>query len=179
MLTLPRHWLVPIALAVSSLLVFLLPDAAAAELAWLRGLNGEQPWRLAGAHLVHLGAAHLVLNLAGLAVCWALVGAMWRPAVWATTLLPLALAIGAGLHLFRDIGGYVGLSGLIHGLFALGLVGMWSRWRLGAALGATYLVGKAVGEWWWPDAAIAEAHWVGTAAGALLGIMATLVVRRS
>lgn len=174
---LPRHWVVPIALALSSVLVFLLPDAAT-ELAWLRGLNAEQPWRLAGAHLVHLGAAHLALNLAGLAVCWALVGAMWRPAIWATALLPLAVAIGAGLHLFRDISGYVGLSGLIHGLFAFGLVGMWSRWRLGAAFGATYLVGKAAGEWWWPDAVIAEAHWVGTVAGATLGIMAALVARR-
>lgn len=179
MLTLPRHWLVPAVLALSSVLVFLLPDTAATELAWLRGLNHEQPWRLAGAHLVHLGAAHLALNLAGLAVCWALVGAEWRPTAWAVALLPLAVAIGTGLHLFHDIGGYVGLSGLIHGLFAFGLIGMWSRWRLGAALGVTYLVGKAFGEWWWPDVAIAEAHWVGTVAGIMLGIMATLIVRRS
>lgn len=175
----PRYWIVPALLAVASMIVFLLPGNIAGELAWLRGLNAGQPWRLAGAHLVHLGGAHLALNLAGLAVCWALVGSMWRPTVWAAMMLPLALSIGAGLHLFRDIGGYVGLSGLIHGLFAFGLVGMWSRWRLGAALGATYLVGKAVGEWWWPDAVIAEAHWVGAVAGTLLGIMATLVTRRS
>lgn len=175
--TTPRDWIVPASLAVASLLTWLLPTLAA-ELVWVRGLNASQPWRLAGAHVVHLDGAHLTLNLAGLAVCWALVGAEWRQQVWAVAVLPMMFAVGAGLILFQDIAGYVGMSGLIHGLFAFGLVGMWSRWRLGAAFGVMYLVGKAVGEWWFPDAAIAQAHWVGTAAGIVLGIMATFLVRR-
>lgn len=88
-----------------------------------RGLIAAEPWRLLGAHFVHLGWMHLALNLGGLALMWALFGRGLRPSAWAGALLLCALAVGGGLYL-RDttLAWYVGLSGVLHGLLVVGAV---------------------------------------------------------
>lgn len=94
---------------------------------WLRYerspiLSGEV-WRLFTAHFVHLGWSHLLMNLAALALIWMLFGRMLRLSVWIVISLASMLGIGLGLLLFSpSIDWYVGLSGMLHGLFAAGVM---------------------------------------------------------
>jgi rhomboid family GlyGly-CTERM serine protease len=175
----PREWRWPVALAAACVAAWFLSAVDVASAGWLRHQNLSEPWRLLTAHLVHLDLQHLLLNLAGLGLIWVLTGAEWKARYWTGGALFVALAIGLGLFLVPDIGSYVGLSGVLHGLMAMGAVGLWRRWRLGAVLVFAFLLGKAIGEWMLPSPVIVEAHWLGTGAGLMVGIMLDFVRRRS
>ena len=125
-------FMVPLAIAVVSILV-----AAGGETvtAWLRYdregiLNGEL-WRVFTAHLVHLGWNHLLMNLAGLFLIWALFGRMLSNRAWIAVLLLAAVAITLGLLFFNPlIRWYVGLSGVLHGMFLTGaLLSIYAGYR--------------------------------------------------
>lgn len=116
-----RHWSLPLAIA---LLAVTLQSIGGQE--WLR-LEREQawaePWRLFGAHFVHLGWNHLGLNLAGLVLLWLLLGDTLRPLGWALGVVVLALGVSIGLLCCSPaVGWYVGFSGVLHGLFAAAAV---------------------------------------------------------
>ena len=79
-------------------------------------LAGEW-WRLVTGQLVHLGASHLVLNLAGLALVGWVFGPGIRAMQWLLLLGASWIALAGGfLALEPQLGWYVGLSGLLHGL---------------------------------------------------------------
>lgn len=149
-------------------------------------------WRLLGAHLVHLGPAHLALNLAGLALVALLVGRCWAAVPWLGLLLASALTTTAGLWWFAPgVGWYVGLSGVLHGLLAAGaaralvrgpergfhalllaLLALKLGWEqyAGALPGAAAISGGTV---------IVDAHLFGTLGGLLgAGLIAGLQVVR-
>jgi rhomboid family GlyGly-CTERM serine protease len=99
-------------------------------------------WRLVTGNLVHLGAAHLAVNAAGLILIgivflrWAKIGE------WLLAALASALAVGAGMLAFDPgIELYVGMSGMLHGLFAAGAL---LDARLPRAMRAVLLAGLAV-----------------------------------
>ena len=79
-------------------------------------------WLLFSAHFVHLNWAHWGLNMAGLAIVaffFSSYGRLWH---WLSVLLISALFVGVGLYQFHpEIGWYVGLSGVLHGLFIFGV----------------------------------------------------------
>jgi rhomboid family GlyGly-CTERM serine protease len=152
----------PLALATACLVVAALGDRASASLRYQREALGElELWRALTCHLVHLGPAHLALNLAGLAAVWALGSRELRGAPGASAALGAALGASVGLYgLVPSLAWYVGLSGVLHGLVAaialraggafgvaLGL-GLASKlaWeaRYGAALGTAELIGAPV-----------------------------------
>ena len=86
-------------------------------------LGGGQVWRLLTGHFVHLGWTHSVLNLAGLALVAWLVGPVFSWLRWVYVGFVSIAAIDAGLWLLNpDLDWYVGLSGLLHGLLAAGLL---------------------------------------------------------
>ncbi|MHB8471744.1 MAG: rhombosortase [Gammaproteobacteria bacterium] len=120
-------WHLPFTLAAASgLLAWFGPDLNDA-LRYQRAaiLDGEL-WRLFSAHLVHLGWSHWVLNVAGLALVWALLEDELAGIFGWVALLGSGLAIGLGLLLFDpELQWYVGLSGVLHGLFAAGAVRHW------------------------------------------------------
>lgn len=123
-------------------------DAARVALRYerLAILDGEY-WRLLTGHLVHLGWAHLLLNLAGLAAVSALFAAELTPLRWAIVLLAAVLAIDAGfLLLLPGLAWYVGFSGVLHGLFAAGAVRGCLQGRPDAWLLAGLLVAKLAWE---------------------------------
>jgi rhomboid family GlyGly-CTERM serine protease len=93
-------------------------------------LSGEI-WRILTGHLVHLTWNHLLLNLGGLALIWLLFGKRLMLAQWLIVLLSCAIAISAGLMVFHPhLNWYVGLSGLLHGMFVAGaLGGLFSGYR--------------------------------------------------
>lgn len=117
---------VPLALA---LLVGLLASGGrpvADALAYGRdALEHGQAWRALSGHLVHLGAVHAALNLGGLAALLLLCPERPRAFEWLRRIGVLALAISALLYVAApEVDRYVGLSGVLHGLFVLGLVPM-------------------------------------------------------
>lgn len=102
-----------------------------------------QPWRLISAHFVHWSDWHLIMNVSGLAILPLLCDARWALSRWLLVLLALSLSVSAGiLMLAPDIDRYAGFSGVLHGLFLLGLLPQARAGDRIAAVCLLYLVGK-------------------------------------
>lgn len=104
-----------------------------------QALEQGEWWRLFSAHFVHLGWTHAVLNMLGVLLCCALAPGLFNRHVWVKT-GALALCVGALLWwISPGVPNYVGLSGVLYGLFALGLLPQaWRGDRLASlALAAT------------------------------------------
>jgi rhomboid family GlyGly-CTERM serine protease len=156
-------------------------DAARIAFRWEQATLAAEPWRALTGHLLHLDGNHLILNLAGFAALWALVGDAWRTRDWSLAAVFIALVISVGLLASDGLAWYVGLSGVLHGLLAMGAVGLRHEWRAGAAIIVLFLVVKGVSESTIgapADDTIVAAHWWGAGAGFVAGIMAALVQRR-
>lgn len=120
--------------------------------AWIAA--GE-PWRLLTGQLVHLGPAHLAGNLAGLALLWSLFARDRTATAWAAVAGGSAAAVAAGLWWGSpSVVWYVGLSGLLHGLWAAAAVSAWSRWRLEGSVTGLLLALKLALEQAWPGASL-------------------------
>jgi rhomboid family GlyGly-CTERM serine protease len=113
--------------AVATLIILTL-QAIPGSQAWLR-LERElllEPMefvRLFGAHLVHLGWRHAILNLAGLwLVAWYL-GPSFGVGRWLLSAGLAAIAVDVGIGVLNpELGWYVGLSGVLHGVLIAGLI---------------------------------------------------------
>lgn len=85
-----------------------------------------QIWRLVTAHLVHLNAGHMVMNLSGLLLCWFFFTDLFtRRLLWLWLGVSAPVVGLAFLGLDPELTRYVGLSGLLHGLLVLLLVLGW------------------------------------------------------
>ena len=139
-------------------------------------------WRLISAHLMHLGAAHLALNAVGTMLAAALIGANLRPLAWAWVWLACALSVSGGLWWLQpEIGWYVGMSGVLHGLIVAGAIaGLGNyRERLFASAILAAIAAKLGWEHWagaMPGTAalaggpvITEAHLYGAVGGVVAG----------
>ena len=141
-------------------------------------IAGGEIYRLASGHLVHLDWRHLLLNLAGLALVWALVGDRFRGRDWLVIAAVSAASIDAAFWwLMPELRWYVGLSGLLHGLLVAGALGLYRERRVesmvllvvvAVKLGYEGLFGPVPGS---SDAVggsvITEAHLFGAAGGAV------------
>lgn len=119
-----RKHALPLALALLATLLALFGDSTARVLRYQRdAILAGQWWRIISGNLVHLGWPHLALNLAGLLLVWLLFHRSLTTRDWTIVTLASALAVGGGLLLFDPhLEWYVGLSGVLHGLFAAGLL---------------------------------------------------------
>jgi rhomboid family GlyGly-CTERM serine protease len=139
-----KVWAAPLALMSLLLLTELTGDWGREWLRYDRELiSAGQWWRLLGGSFVHLGWWHLFLNEMGLAVMVLLCPQPLAPAVWLRRLLLLSLGMSLGLYFFVPrLATYVGMSGVIHGLFVLGLVPQVLKRDLIALGCLAYLLGK-------------------------------------
>jgi rhomboid family GlyGly-CTERM serine protease len=184
------RYLTPAVLAVVTIVVGLAGQEAST---WLRydrqAILAGQIWRLFTGHLVHLGWPHLLVNLAGLALVWALVGSALSNSRWVATSLACALAVSVGLLVFSPtVARYVGLSGVLHGLMVAGAVvqcraGMQKAW---------WILGVLAGKLAWEQMAgplpgsaaaaggriIVDAHLYGALAGLLAAWLVPVAMRR-
>ena len=175
----------------------------AAALLWLGGtelrdaLSFDRPairsgeaWRLLSGHLVHLGTSHVLLNVAGVALVWLLVGKEFTVLEWALISVFVVVAIDAGLWwLNPELEWYVGLSGALHGWLAAGVVAGMVKRRQDAWLLAALIAAKLVFEQWQgpvPGSAesaggpvIVDAHLYGAIAGAVAGFVLTRLNKRT
>lgn len=104
-------------------------------------------WRLLTGNLVHLGWAHLGLNVGALLIgIWVFYPAR-SPVAWMAAQVVCSLGTGLGLYLLSpEVPWCVGMSGALHGLLMIGAID-WIRAgdRLGWAMLAIW-IGKLVWE---------------------------------
>jgi rhomboid family GlyGly-CTERM serine protease len=109
-------------------------------------LAGEW-WRLVTGHFVHLGWAHLGLNVMGLVLMWTLFLADYTPRQWLIIVAGSIATIDAGFLLLNpELVWYVGLSGALHGVMAAGTLAHLRRREPDGWILAVFLIGKLVYE---------------------------------
>lgn len=162
-----------------------------AACAWDRdALADGEVWRFVSGHFVHLGWSHLLLNLAGLALIAWIAGRAWDWQGWLAVSLASIGTIGIGFWILNPgLAWYVGLSGLLHGLLAAGLVvGVLRREAesivlaalVGGKLAWEQLAGPLPGsEGASGGAVIVDAHLYGAVGGVLAALMMWRRVRRA
>lgn len=139
-----KVWAAPLVLMTLLLVTELLGDWGRHWLRYDRVLiaSGEW-WRLLTGSFVHLGWWHWFLNEMGLLVLVLLCPERLPAPVWARRLLVLSTGMSLGLYFFVPrVTTYVGMSGVIHGLFVLGLVPQVLKRDLIALGCLAYLLGK-------------------------------------
>lgn len=177
---------VPLAIAGASLVAAALGDAGRLWLRWDReAIAAGEWWRLVTGHFVHLNLGHFVLNLAGLALVWVLVGDRYRPLGWWIVIAVSVAGMDAGFW-FLDPGlsWYVGLSGLLHGLLMAGTVDRLREAPLESAVLALVVTAKLAYEQYagpLPGSetstggpVVVNAHLYGAIAGAAAGLVTLL-----
>ncbi|QIZ76325.1 rhombosortase [Ferrimonas lipolytica] len=123
----------PLSLCFMALILATMPELKD-NLDWSRvDIEQGQYWRLVTGHLLHTNSYHLWMNLGGL---WLIFG-LHQPyygdrTIWLVT-LAMMLIISTGIYVWvADTWRYVGLSGLLHGLFTWGaLLDIKCQWRSG------------------------------------------------
>jgi rhomboid family GlyGly-CTERM serine protease len=180
-----RFWTVPGIIMACSLLLEFAGDSGRLALRFDRAaIIGGDFWRLLTGHLVHLGWAHLILNVLGLMLVWLLCGRAFSPRAWCLVMLMVLAGIDFGLW-FLDpaLEWYVGLSGLLHGMLMAGILALLFAGSREALVLGLVVAGKIL----WEQlsgplpgseglagaAVVVNAHLY----GALAGIAAAMVVR--
>ncbi|SEL03095.1 rhomboid family GlyGly-CTERM serine protease [Colwellia chukchiensis] len=122
------------------------------QIAWLfiydrQLINSGEYWRLLTGHFFHSNGNHLLLNISAVVLIWALHGQYYVHKTYFFTVLICALVCSAGIHWWSlDITQYVGLSGVLHGLFIWGaLMDIKHKDKTGYLLLAA-VIGKVIHE---------------------------------
>ncbi len=136
-------------------------------------------WLLLSGNFVHLGASHLWMNLAGLALTVMLVWGHFNAWQWLLLILLCSWGVGIGLWFFNpEVEGYVGFSGTLHGLLIAGTLADLRTYPRSALILLILVTGKLV----WEQFAgalpgsesvaggqvLVDAHLYGAIAGALI-----------
>ena len=185
----PGDWLLP-GLAATVAICIALAGAAGRE--FLRydrpAIGAGEFWRLLSGHFAHLGIPHLILNLTGLALVWFLVADHLTRRQWLVIAVITIAGIDVGFWLLQpQLVGYVGLSGLLHGLLAAGIVAGIGAGRVEPVVLAVILAAKIIyeqvagslpgSETTTGGAGIVAAHAYGAVAGAIAGGILRIRVR--
>ena len=143
-----QAWLVPGTVVMIALALMLSGDSGRDPLRFDRGsIAAGEFWRLLSGHFVHLGVTHTLLNLAGLVLVWFLVGRAWTWRQWLLLMAASVAAIDLGLWLGSpQLEWYVGLSGLLHGMLAAGIVAGLADRNYEALVLALVVTGKLAWE---------------------------------
>lgn len=141
-------WLLPGTLLILAALLAATGDAGREWLRFDRGPIADGAiWRLVTGHFVHLGLTHLLLNAAGLVLVWILVGQAFQRVEWLAVIAGSIAAIDIGLWIFSPaLEWYVGLSGLLHGMLAAGIIASWRDRGVEALILGVVIAGKLVYE---------------------------------
>lgn len=118
------YYLVVLAAVAGMALLALFGDSAGEALRYRRDAVADgQWWRLITCHLVHLNGWHAVLNLTGFSLVCLFFDdllTLRRLALWFLVSAPVVGLAFYGID--TRLAGYVGLSGILHGLFVMCLL---------------------------------------------------------
>lgn len=139
-------------------------------------------WQWISAHFMHTNFFHYALNMIGLALLWILHAEYASVKSFGINFLVLALGISLGIYYFSPtLTWYVGMSGVLHGIFAWGIVIDLYRKRKSGYLLLIGLVIKLVNERFFAsstfmaeliEAGVAiDAHLYGAVIGLGLGVI--------
>lgn len=137
------RWQLPAVLVAVSGVFELFGDTGRALLQFDRvAISGQEFWRLLTGHLVHLGPSHWLLNSLGLILVWLLVGVQFTGRQWLIVTVISMAGVDAGLWFFDpQLVWYVGMSGVLHGILAAGVVkGFQTVPREALMVGAAVLI---------------------------------------
>lgn len=164
-------------------LTFLLELTKPVSMQWLGFnpndiLNGEI-WRLVTGQMLHTNFNHVLLNVSGIVLIWALHGEYYNTKHYISAVTISLVLVGVGILLFGDGNNYAGLSGILHTLLVYGAMNDIKKqektgWLLLIGIAAKVLYELIVGpaqytkELIQADVAV-EAHLIGCIAGILMG----------
>ncbi len=179
------RWLLPVLVLLVAILLALGGETAQQ---WLRfdraAISSGEPWRLVTGHFVHLGWSHFALNAAGLVLVWYLVGDVFDWIRWFLIGVFTVITMDIGLWLFDPgLMWYVGLSGLLHGILAAGLMEKLRKPDKEALILMVLLLGKLAWEQFSGPLPGSESTAGGTVVvdshlfGALGGVVAAILLR--
>jgi rhomboid family GlyGly-CTERM serine protease len=115
---------VPILVLLLSLLAFIFDGYLSDTFVYQRILvtQGEM-WRVLSGHFFHTNGFHFLLNSAAVVMLWALHGQFYTIKKYLIVFWVSACICAVGIHWFSlNIDQYVGLSGILHGLFIWGAI---------------------------------------------------------
>ena len=128
-MTQAKHWpLLPsqilpvLSILILAILAYLFEDSLISLLIYNRDqIIEHEYWRLITGHFFHTNLNHLLLNIAGLVLLWSLHGQYYQSKNYFLLFLFSALFVTIGLFNFSpELIQYVGLSGILHGVFIWG-----------------------------------------------------------
>jgi rhomboid family GlyGly-CTERM serine protease len=182
-------WLLPAVFIGLSLFIMLLGEAGKEALRYDRVWIGQgEFWRLLSGHFAHLSASHLVLNSAGLLLVWFLVGRAYTNQSWILILAVILTSMDAAFwFLTPELYWYVGMSGMLHGLLAAGIVARFPRLDTETTILLLLMAAKIGWEQWQGPVpgsettsggpVVVDAHLYGALGGALGGVLARIRVK--
>lgn len=141
-----------------------------------------QWWRIVTAHFMHSNVIHFAVNIIGLFLLWMLHAEYTRPFYFAVNILILSLGVSLCIYIWSpSIFWYVGLSGVLHGLFAWGvIIDIYFRRKTGYLL-LIGLVIKIIDEQYFSTSQLmsqlievkvaVDAHFYGAVLGLILGLV--------
>ena len=171
------HSLIPLIVLIIALLAALFEQQLADKLVYHRNAIADlELWRFLSGHFLHTNFAHFVLNASAIILLWSLHGQFYSISQYLGLFLFSAMFTSFGLYWFSpDLMQYVGLSGILHGIFVWGAImdikhqdktgyllffGVWLKVVYEQIFGASQEVSQLI------DANVAiDAHLWGTIAG--------------
>lgn len=150
----------PVCVLLSALVMFAEANYGA-DLAWKKTaiLQGEY-WRLLTGHWLHLGWVHWAMNQLGLMLILWLFPQLLMKGRWVTGVVMIGLGVAGGL-MFTELGGYVGMSGVLYGLVFYGcMIDNTLPFKI-KCLVLAGVISKVVVEQLWPEVNAATAEQIG------------------
>ena len=122
--TTPQQISVPLIVLFISLISFLFDNSLSELLVYQRSLVTQgEIWRVFSGHFFHTNGFHFLLNAAAVIMLWALHGHFYTIKSYLIVFMVSAIICSIGIHWFSlDIEQYVGLSGVLHGIFIWGAI---------------------------------------------------------
>ncbi|PKH87947.1 rhombosortase [Colwellia sp. Bg11-28] len=119
-----QHSMLVTIIAILAVLAYLFNDAVSEFFVYQYQLISQgELWRTFTGHFFHTNGIHLLLNLAALALLWALHGHFYNVKSYSLLFITSALTCSTGMYFFSpEIRQYVGLSGVLHGIFVFGAI---------------------------------------------------------
>jgi len=123
-------------------------SGAVPELRYDRQLIASGQWyRVISANFVHLNNSHLLMNVLGVVMVMVFFSNHLKKRQWIGLIVVSSLFVSIGLMLFNpEIHRYVGLSGVLHGLFIAGAMAEIKRFPLSGWLLLAVLLAKLAWE---------------------------------